>query len=30
MKKKEDEAFACEAANEYLSKNHVKKWTGFK
>jgi hypothetical protein len=30
MNKKEIEAFACEAANEYLSKNHVKKWTVFK
>ena len=30
MNKKEIKAFACEAANGYLSKNHVKKWGGFK
>ncbi len=29
MSKKELEAFACDAANEYLSKNHVKKWMPF-
>ena len=30
MNKKELGAFACEAANEHLSKNHFKKWMLFK
>ena len=30
MNMKELEAYSCEAANEYISKNKVKKWNVFK